>query len=123
MQFEQQIHLRNSTNTSYPFYTYPVSPRHTHNNKYKYRQIQILQIPAVQLIRILYHLDTPTSLLQGSDVAIDRTVAGHLQGIQRQISAKSRTYNQNIKLLLSDYTVQSFKGNAVSHEDKKGFCN
>ena len=45
------------------------------NNKYT---LQILQILVVHYIQILYHLDTPTSLLQGSDVAIDGTVAGHL---------------------------------------------
>ena len=58
------------------------------NNKYT---LQILQILVVHYIQILYHLDTPTSLLQGSDVTIDGTVAGYLQGIQRQISAKSRS--------------------------------
>ena len=73
------------------------------------------------MTHILYYLDTPTSLLQGSDVAIDRTVASHLQGIQRQISVKCRTYNQNIKILMSDYTAQLFKGKAVSHEDKRDF--
>ena len=29
--------------------------------------------------------------------------------------------NQNIKILMSDYTIQLFKGKAVSHEDKRDF--
>ena len=29
--------------------------------------------------------------------------------------------NQNIKILMSDYTAQLFKGKAVSHEDKRDF--
>ena len=53
-------------------------------NKYT---VQILQILVGHFIHILYHLDTPTSLFQSSDVAIYGTVAGHLQVIQWQISA------------------------------------
>ena len=67
------------------------------SNKYT---VQILQILVGHFIHILYHLDTPTTFLQGSDVAIDGTVAGHLQGIQRHIYAKCRTYNQNTKIFM-----------------------
>ena len=89
--WQQQIHLTNSTNTSCPLYTNFVSPRHTYippsglwcNHRWNCRWL-----PA---------RDSKANFCQKPEC------------------------NQNIKILMSDYTAQLFKGKAVSHEDKMDF--
>ena len=69
---------------------------------------------------VMYHLNTPTALLERSDVPINRAVTGHLEGIQTfkksqgiQLRLKSSENNPTPGNPIDDCSAYTLPGSLI----------